>query len=84
MQPSYAQKPQTIRPVIGWAVVENLEIKIKTVSDTRRAAIVNFLVTERDTMILNSMTDEMIERIWFQRRQGAEVEYVTISYGALN
>lgn len=48
----------------GWAVVQGGEILVKTVSDTRRAAIVNWLVTEAEIMVLNSWTDDRIEAIW--------------------
>jgi hypothetical protein len=71
-----------VEPVIGWAVIEFNKIKIRTVSDTRRAAIVNFLVTERRVMILNDMTDEFIERMWSDYAgKDAEVSFVTITSG---
>lgn len=81
--PKYAPSERAVRPVIGWAVVADQKIKIRTVSDTRRAAIVNFLVTDRSCFIHGHMTDEEIERLWLQQRQGADVEFVTISLGAV-
>lgn len=64
---------------IGWAVIENGKIKVRTVSDTRRAAIANFLCTERHLLIEDWMSDGEIERIWCYERLGASVEYVTIT-----
>lgn len=64
----------------GWAVIDNGYILVRTVSDTRRAAIVNWLGTERNCFISIHMTDEQIERLWFQFRTAAvDVEHVTIS-----
>lgn len=64
---------------IGWAVVDNGDIKVNTVSDTRRASIINWLVTERGCRIYNQMTDEQIERLWFQYRPDeVDVSYVSI------
>lgn len=77
-QTEYAPNPPLADEVYGWAIVDERGIRIKTVSDTRRAAIVNFLVTDRGTIIWNHMTDEHIERLWFQNCQGAYVEYVTV------
>lgn len=43
----------------GWAVVNGGKIDARTVCDTRRAAIVNWLVTNTEVF-----TDEAIERAW--------------------
>jgi hypothetical protein len=48
----------------GWAVRDAQGVKLKTVSDTRRAAIVNWLVTECQVLITNAMPDDVIERQW--------------------
>lgn len=48
---------------IGWAVISG-RILVKTISDTRRAAIVNYLVAERGIAITNTWTDEDIEQCW--------------------
>jgi hypothetical protein len=49
----------------GWAVVTlSGNIFVKTISDTRRAAIVNWLVTEHRHLVMNSDTDEDIESMW--------------------
>ncbi len=54
----------------GWAVVSKGKILVRTVSDTRRAAIVNWLVTERQILVMASWTDEDIERMWHSSNRG--------------
>lgn len=50
---------------IGWAVFTGTgRVLIRTVSDTRRAAIVNFLVSECQKMVFSRHTDEDIENMW--------------------
>lgn len=64
----------------GWAVVAmNGDIYIKTVSDTRRAAIINWLGTEKRVMVANYHTDDDIEQMWRAYGQYAEVEPVIVS-----
>ena len=63
----------------GWAVTENGTLKIRTVSDTRRAAIVNFLCTERHVLVLDDATDRQIEDKWQELRGKAEVLAVTVA-----
>lgn len=63
----------------GYAVVENGEINVRSVSPTRRAAMVNFLLTDRATMILNSMADPEIETIWDAKHRGAVIVPVKIT-----
>lgn len=48
---------------VGWAVVSG-QILVNTVSETRRAAIVNYLVTKHAINITNKWSDEDIERCW--------------------
>jgi hypothetical protein len=49
----------------GWAVVNDRDqIFVKTVSDTRRAALVNYLVTECRLFIKDWQTDGDIEQLW--------------------
>lgn len=48
----------------GWAILDRNHIKIRTVSDTRRAAIVNWLCTEKGVLVHNGTTDEQIEAAW--------------------
>lgn len=64
----------------GWAVIDGSGINVRTVSDSRRAAIVNWLVTN-GYMILAHHTDEEIERLWEQAGGGGlhvKVQPVTV------
>jgi len=65
--------------VRGWAVIDGGKINVCTVSDTRRAAIVNWLIVQKCVMVLASTTDEEIERLWWENRgTTAEVSVVVI------
>lgn len=69
----------------GWAVISKDKIKVRTVSDTRRAAIVNWLVTERNILVRASWEDEDIERVWHENNRGDTqtiCTVVTITEGA--
>lgn len=48
----------------GWGVVDDEGLKVNTVSDSRRAAIVNWLVTAAGCMIYDSCSDEQINVMW--------------------
>lgn len=48
----------------GWGVVDDEGLKVRTVSDSRRAAVVNWLVTEAGCMIYDSFSDEQINVMW--------------------
>lgn len=67
----------------GFAAVNHRgEILVKTVSETRRAAMVNWLVTELHFMITLNHTDEAIDELF--RRNAAQrglalIEPVTIA-----
>ena len=63
----------------GWAVITGDTIHVKTVSPTRRAAIVNFLVTDRSMAIYSQHTDADIETWWKKYHGRAEVVEVTIA-----
>lgn len=63
---------------IGWAVVSG-RVLINTVSETRRAAIVNYLVTKHGTRITNAWTDEDIERCWVHWGAHSQCRRVRIS-----
>lgn len=64
----------------GWGVVDRDGINIRTVSDTRRAAIINWLVTEARTMISNAHEDDHINALWDAQRGDAIVTPIVISY----
>ncbi len=52
----------------GWAVLTNEGIDMRTVSDTRRAAIVNWLAVSASILMLAWMNDEYIEKLWQEHR----------------
>lgn len=72
-------------PITGWAVRTICGIDTFTVSATRRAAIVNWLVAgehnQRRVMIFAHHDDALIERRWASRSRNllAEVIQVTIT-----
>lgn len=61
---------------MGWAVRSD-RVLLNTVSATRRAAIVNHLVTKHGIAITNLWTDDDIERCW--THWGAYSECVQVS-----
>lgn len=64
----------------GWAVVNVVgEIDMRTVSPTRRAAIVNWLFTYAEMYICVSDTDDDINQIWVERRGEFDVVRVVVS-----
>lgn len=63
---------------IGWAVISG-RILVNTISETRRAAIVNYLVTKHGTPITNAWTDEDIERCWAHWGAYSQCQQVRIS-----
>jgi hypothetical protein len=64
----------------GWAVLDDGQINVRTVSDTRRAALVNWLVTERNILILAQTSDEAIEALWHEACGDAICSTVSIVY----
>jgi hypothetical protein len=69
----------------GWAIRRDGKIEVKTVSDTRRAALVNILHLNIHP-ILASASDEDIEQLWektYAERGWALIE-VTIIEGSLH
>jgi hypothetical protein len=63
----------------GWAVVDRYgNTLVKTVSETRRAALVNWLIIYPGIVILNHYADDMIERLWAENKGHADVTKVTI------
>ncbi len=61
----------------GWAVVSG-RILVNTVSETRRAAIVNYLVAHHNINITNAWTDGDIERCWNHWGAHSNVKQVKI------
>ncbi len=50
--------------MIGWAVTVGGEIDMRTVGPTRRSAIVNWLVVDREELITHFTTDQAIDTLW--------------------
>jgi hypothetical protein len=65
----------------AFAVVCNDQIRPNTVSSTRRAAIVNWLVTDRRITVLADWTDDQIEVVWEgeRRSRGVHAEVVPVT-----
>jgi len=65
----------------GWAVKQNGQILVATVSPTARAAVVNWLVVAAKVPVMNHNTDKEIETMFVQygERAGAELVGVEIT-----
>lgn len=50
--------------VEAWAVIENGVINIPSISNSRRAAIVNWICVARRCLVLNIASDQDIEIMW--------------------
>ena len=62
-----------------WIVVdEDKTVHPLTISGTRRAAIVNWLLSRKNLVITPVMDDEQIEKLWNANRGNAEIETVAI------
>jgi hypothetical protein len=57
----------------GWAVISGRRILVKTVSDTRRAALVNWLIAEKVVFVDSTWTDERIENEWHERSSPQDI-----------
>lgn len=62
----------------GWAVVSAEGIAVRTISDTRRAAIVNWLVTAKGFVATYKASDALIESMWIANKDGVEAVEVSI------
>lgn len=54
----------------GWAIKHFDKIDVRTVHDTRRGAIVNWLVVSAKRVVTNAHSDEDIEQMWREARGG--------------
>jgi hypothetical protein len=63
---------------VGYAVVDDDGINVRTVSPTRRAAIVNWLLIECGLLAMQITTDVEIEQAWNAHRDTANVRTVGI------
>jgi len=67
-----------IRPVEGYAVRTPLGIDVKTVSPTKRAAQVNWLVACAGIMVSNSATTEQIDSLFEAKTQDTDTRLVAV------
>lgn len=65
--------------VHAFAVQDKGGINIRTVSPTRIAAMVNWLLVEARVLILRGSPDAEVERLWEKYRDGAELVPVTVA-----
>lgn len=68
----------TIATSRGFAVLDGDGIDMRTVSDTRRAAVVNWLVAAKQQFIFKWHTDADIEKMWAEAKSGAQVVPVSV------
>ena len=65
---------------VGWAVISSgARIFVKTVSETRRAAIINYLVIEHEQLITIYHSDQQIEALWKHFGQYVDCKQVKIT-----
>lgn len=64
---------------LGWAVTDEDGINVKSVADSRRAAIINWLVTTHSLAIMNAHSDADVENMWAHHRGSADVGLVSIT-----
>lgn len=63
----------------GWAVIDEAgNINVRTVSEHRRAAIVNWLFTVANVHVMRWMSDAFIEDLWKAKRKANTVVEVTV------
>ncbi len=69
----------TIIAAIGWAVIDRSgRIFVRTVSDTKIAAMVNYLAVEHGVKIYSWHGDDDIEKFWGYYAQNVECHRVQI------
>lgn len=67
-----------VEAITGWAVIDGGVICVRSVADTRRGAIVNWLWIQ-GVLIDNAMTDLDIEKLWQKHRDDAEARIISVS-----
>lgn len=63
----------------AWAVIEGGQINVRSISDTERAAKINFLCIDRGMLATIFANDGIIERAWNELRRGAVCQQVSVS-----
>lgn len=62
--PERTGMPKSTTHADGWAVTDDRGLNIRTVSETRRGAIINWLVVAARVLVLANQTDDEIEYLW--------------------
>lgn len=62
----------------GWGVFDEDGLDVRSVSPTRRAAIVNWLLTKHSHLCRQATTDDQIENLWEHFCGDAQVRPVRI------
>jgi hypothetical protein len=74
-----------VDPMRGWAVRDRDGIVVRTVSDTRRSAIVNWLAIGPPRVILrDGVLDEQIEAIWRTLAPGFDAVVIEVVISELH
>lgn len=63
----------------AYAAVENGEVVVNSISDTRRAAMVNFLIVRRHIMVSNFTTTEEIVDLFTKHRRNAVIRSINVT-----
>jgi len=66
----------------GWAVVDMSGINVRTVSPSRRGALVNWLIAAHRMVLMGNVTDEQVEQLWQAKSGDAMVVEVDITVKA--
>lgn len=66
----------------GWAVVQDGKIMVRTVSPTRRAAIVNWLYTYGGRTVLDRHSDKEIDAMWLTATAKSAVTVCEVTIAA--
>ena len=64
----------------GWAVSQGGKILIDTVSISRRAAIINYLVVYMKIRVYSVLPDKDIKNLWTMRSADVIVHEVTVEF----
>lgn len=62
----------------GWAIIDNGEINVATISPTRRGALVNWLVVRANVFVRHDHTYAQIESMWDERRFDAKARVTDV------
>ena len=63
----------------AWAIVDGRGIDVRTVSDTKVAAWVNWLCVTGKVLVSRGTSDQRVQDLWEMHRGDAEIRRVVIS-----